>query len=124
MAGAMEKYLNRDDVRRQIGVNESVPAFKICNDKTEEDFARRGDSLISTTNQVIYLLDKGISVLIFAGEYDWIWYIPNCSHILNFLVTGWGSKIGLPQNRLGGMVHHIFARYQIERGSSVGKRRA
>jgi Serine carboxypeptidase len=79
IAGAVEKYLNRKDIRRQLGVSESVTAFETCNEKTEQEFARRGDQWISTTNQVVYLLDKGVSILIFAGEYDWIWYIPTSS---------------------------------------------
>lgn len=76
IVGAVEKYLNRKDIRRQLGVNKSVSAFKTCSKKTEQDFASSGDPWISTTNQVVYLLNKGVSVLIFAGEYDWIWYVP------------------------------------------------
>jgi cathepsin A (carboxypeptidase C) len=70
----IEKYLNRPDVRRQLGVDDSVPEFEICSNKILREFNQNGDKYISTTAEVVSLLEKQVSVLIYAGEFDWIWY--------------------------------------------------
>ena len=74
LVGKVMKYLNRKDIQRELGVNSSkVPYFEACSEKVGKAFSKKGDELTSTTSEVIYLLDKGILVLVYAGEYDWIW---------------------------------------------------
>jgi cathepsin A (carboxypeptidase C) len=89
------KYLNRKDIQKELGVNSSlVPSFEACSEKVGEDFSKKGDELTSTTAEVIYLLDKGIPVLIYAGEYDWIWYHPQSISLELTKVTGLEFRIG------------------------------
>jgi len=75
------KYLNRKDIQRELGVDSSNVYFQACSDKVGEDFSKNGDELTSTTSEVIYLLNKSVPVLIYAGEYDWIWYLTLQYHI-------------------------------------------
>lgn len=70
----IKKYLNRRDVRHQLGVNDSVPEFEICSDKILNEFNHNGDKFTATTVEIVFLLENQVSVLIYAGEFDWIWY--------------------------------------------------
>jgi hypothetical protein len=65
--GLIEEYLNR---RHQLGVDDSVPEFEICSNKILNEFNQNGDKYISTTAEVVLLLEKEVSVLIYAGEFD------------------------------------------------------
>ena len=107
--GKVARYLNRKDIQRKLGVNSSlVPDFVACSEKVGEAFSKKGDELTSTTSEVIYLLNKGIPVLIYAGEYDWIWY-PLSLKVAD-KVIGSEFRIGLRRNHLRGVGHHISDR--------------
>ena len=77
----VQKYLNRKDVRRQLGVSDSVLEFRACNGKIEEEFNRNGELFRTTTAEIVYLLDNKVSVLIYAGEFDWM-----CVELLDWCV--------------------------------------
>ena len=69
----VQKYLNRHDVRSQLGVDKSFGKYEVCSESVSEEFTKTGDLLFSMTSEVIFLLESGLRVLIYAGEYDWIW---------------------------------------------------
>lgn len=65
-------FLNAEDVRQLIGAppvsqtgNYSVTSWRV-----NEDFARSGDGLIDNKPYVAGLLERGIDVLVYAGELD------------------------------------------------------
>jgi hypothetical protein len=54
-------------------VDNSFGKFHTCSNPVYKEFIKSGDELVRMTPQVVYLLEKGLQVLIYAGEYDWIW---------------------------------------------------
>ena len=72
-------------------------------------------------SEVIYLLNKGIPVLIYAGEYDRIWYPLSLKMVDK--VIGSEFKIGLRRNHLRGVGHHISDRWVTDRGLWMRPRR-
>jgi len=62
----IEGYLNREDVRNELGVDKS---YKSCNMDVNKAFALQGDIMKPYHMTLQGLLDNGISVLIYAGKY-------------------------------------------------------
>ncbi|KAI0310446.1 serine carboxypeptidase [Amylostereum chailletii] len=65
-------YLDRPDVRSLLGVDPSVGAFSSCSDVVGTAFNNANDGLHSSYEYLAGLLDRGVSVLIYVGTYDWI----------------------------------------------------
>ncbi|KAI0344400.1 serine carboxypeptidase [Trametopsis cervina] len=67
------KYLEREDVRRQIGVDPVLPAkFSGCAWDVKARFRNSQDHLNPTQHYIGALLDRGIRVLLYIGENDWM----------------------------------------------------
>lgn len=65
----IDDYLNRDDVQAALGVQKK---WKECNKLVDLVMVYGGDWMKSYAANVKMLLDAGKSVLIYAGEYDFI----------------------------------------------------
>ncbi|EIW75294.1 carboxypeptidase Y [Coniophora puteana RWD-64-598 SS2] len=69
----MEKYLNRTDVRESINVDSSFSGgFNISSQGVMDAFVSNFDQGHSSMPYVAQLLERGIRVLIYAGENDFI----------------------------------------------------
>ncbi|KAL1739185.1 Alpha/Beta hydrolase protein, partial [Schizophyllum fasciatum] len=68
------QYLSRPDVRSELGVDSAVPAnFSSVNMDVNRAFDLAQDGLrASTVDYVAALLERGVRVLIYVGDYDWI----------------------------------------------------
>jgi len=65
----IENYLNRKDVQASLGVDTT---YKTCNPIVNLEFISSGDWLTDFQPEIKGLLEAGIPVLIYAGEYDFI----------------------------------------------------
>ncbi|GAA6031670.1 hypothetical protein JCM8097_001925 [Rhodosporidiobolus ruineniae] len=75
----IERWLNRDDVREELGVDEvdsrghkRVKKFEGCSDKVFERFEDSADGVQPSFRQVASLLDNDVDVLIYVGAKDMI----------------------------------------------------
>lgn len=85
-------FLDLPSTRSTLGVDDAVPAnFSSCSESVSYAFGSRGDILQpSTADHVGALLDRGVRVLIYVGEYDWI-----CNWVGNerfTLALDWAGK--------------------------------
>jgi len=69
--GAIEKYLNRKDVRATLGVDPAVGNYTVVAMFVTKDFRAQLDQMYPTQYYVAGLLERGIDVLIYVGTYDW-----------------------------------------------------
>jgi hypothetical protein len=65
----IEKYLNRLDIRKQLGVQDFKGNFTGCNYDVNGDFGRHLDSFAPTPYYVAGLLERGIKVLAYIGGF-------------------------------------------------------
>lgn len=65
----IQVYLNRKDVQAKLGVHRF---FEGCNDDVFDRFDHYGDGTRPVMGDFAPLLNKGIKVLIYAGDADWI----------------------------------------------------
>lgn len=68
----IEDYLNSDTVRKTIGVDPEFGNFSIISQEVNVAFSLTGDHLHENQLQVAELLHRGVRVLIYAGENDFI----------------------------------------------------
>ena len=66
----IEKYLNREDVQKALGVKKDTWAD--CNPIVELALVYSGDWMKTYAKQVTSILEAGSKVLIYAGEYDFV----------------------------------------------------
>ncbi|KZT58121.1 serine carboxypeptidase [Calocera cornea HHB12733] len=64
-------YLNLPSTRNLLGVDDGVSSFELCANKVWKAFNGRMDIHAPNTYYVANLLERGISILNFAGTYDW-----------------------------------------------------
>ncbi|KAL1925785.1 uncharacterized protein VTP21DRAFT_668 [Calcarisporiella thermophila] len=71
---AIEKYLNREDVKRAVGAK--VDRYEGCNNQINFQFLMAGDWMLPFHKKLPPLLEDGVRVLIYAGDADYIcnWY--------------------------------------------------
>ncbi|KAJ3076756.1 hypothetical protein HDU98_000636 [Podochytrium sp. JEL0797] len=67
--GDIESYLNRADVQEALGTDVE---YKGCNMEVNQRFMMAGDWMRPYVNLVPDILDQGVSVLIYAGDADFI----------------------------------------------------
>ncbi|GAA5884708.1 hypothetical protein JCM6882_005361 [Rhodosporidiobolus microsporus] len=67
----IERWLNREDVRRQLGVDRPKK-FSGCSDKVFERFEDSEDVVRPAFHQLATVLDSGVSVLLYVGAKDYI----------------------------------------------------
>ncbi|KAG8881177.1 hypothetical protein FRB97_009808 [Tulasnella sp. 331] len=65
-------YLNRDIVRQRLGVDKAVVSHSSIAYDVHERFVAAGDMLQVSKFYVAGLLERGVKVLIYVGDYDWI----------------------------------------------------
>lgn len=66
-------FLDRPDVRKAIGVDPSLVAnFTSCNSDVNSRFHLSLDQMFPTELYIGALLERGVRVLIYVGENDWI----------------------------------------------------
>lgn len=70
----VEKYLNRKDVRSALHASETPQAFKECTDPPYNALAHQDGK--GVTNELAFVLDSKIPVLLFSGQFDVI-----CNHL-------------------------------------------
>jgi len=68
---SIEKYLNREDVKRKLGVDPGI-RYKSCNHDVNFRFSMAGDWMHPYHQLVPKLLESGIRVLVYAGDADYI----------------------------------------------------
>ncbi|OAR01587.1 hypothetical protein LLEC1_07905, partial [Akanthomyces lecanii] len=66
----VKQYLNRQDVKRALNVK--ITTFENCNDNVNENFHRTGDDMMPVQRNVPKVLAKGVPVLVYAGDADYI----------------------------------------------------
>jgi len=67
----VESFLNRDDIKRRLGVPQDI-AYRGCSDQVNEEFTIAGDRMRPFQLLLPSLLEDGIRVLIYAGDADYI----------------------------------------------------
>ncbi|TFY83349.1 hypothetical protein EWM64_g656 [Hericium alpestre] len=67
------QYLSDPELRATLGVDPAVPeTFAACSDTVGNNFGISQDTLHSSVPYVAALLERGVRVLLYVGEYDWI----------------------------------------------------
>ena len=66
--------MNRGDVRRALHVEESTQRFKECADPPFDALSHQDGK--GATEELAYVLEAGIRVLVYSGQYDLI-----CNHL-------------------------------------------
>ncbi|KAL1914752.1 uncharacterized protein VTP21DRAFT_8010 [Calcarisporiella thermophila] len=64
-------FLRRPEVKGELGVPDNI-TFQDCSDSVYEAFTKTGDSMVPFHNDVKYLLEKNIPVLLYVGDQDFI----------------------------------------------------
>ena len=90
--GWIQKYLNQKSVMEKLGAE--VDSYESCNMNINRNFLFNGDWMKPYYTAVPILLDAGLSVLIYAGDADYI-----CNHVGNLawveaLEWSGGEKFG------------------------------
>ena len=68
----MEKYLNREDIRREIGADEAAGNYSMMSVPVNFAFWAKGDPFHQNQHYVAELLERGVRVLIYVGTYDFV----------------------------------------------------
>ncbi|KAJ6585263.1 serine carboxypeptidase [Mycena capillaripes] len=64
------EYLNRPEVRKELGVDPRAPDFVACNDEMNFGFMLHGDGMRNSKSLLTELVDEGIRLLVYAGNVD------------------------------------------------------
>ncbi|GJE94861.1 serine carboxypeptidase [Phanerochaete sordida] len=66
-------FLSRPSIRTALGVDAAVPsAFQMCNNAVGRRFDASLDEVFPTETYVEALLERGVRVLLYVGENDWV----------------------------------------------------
>lgn len=66
-------YLDRSDVRKQLGVDPSLTAnFSSCSNDVGARFSSTLDAAFPSQLYIAALLERGVKVLLYIGANDWI----------------------------------------------------
>jgi carboxypeptidase D len=88
---ALEKYLNRPDVKAALHTTSTPQKFEECTDPPYMALAHQDG--LSAAPQLISILDAGIRVLVFSGQYDLVCHHLGTENLLMDLSwsgnTGW-----------------------------------
>lgn len=84
----VEKYLNQNDVKAALHVSHLPHTYKECEDPPY--FALSHQDGKGVTKEIINILNSGIRVLFYAGQYDLICNYQNLNKVLDNL--NWVSK--------------------------------
>jgi len=67
----IEIYLNRPEVKKALGVPKELQ-FESCNMRVNQAFMLQGDGMHNSAELLSPLLEDGIRVLVYAGEFDFM----------------------------------------------------
>jgi len=67
----IENYLNRDDIRSELGVPSDMK-FESCNNDVNRAFQMSGDNMHNSAALIPDILNNGVRLLIYAGEDDFM----------------------------------------------------
>ncbi|KAK9768611.1 hypothetical protein K7432_000598 [Basidiobolus ranarum] len=85
-------WLNRPEIRAELGVAKEVGKFSSCSNTVGENFSKTPDSMTNYADRIPKLLQEGIRVLVYAGDADFI-----CNWLGNKAVAldvNWPGKRG------------------------------
>jgi len=68
----MEAYLNREDIRQEIGVDDAAGNYSMMSLAVNQAFWAAGDPFYQNQHYVAELLERGVRVLIYVGTYDFV----------------------------------------------------
>lgn len=69
----ISSFLDRPDIRKTLGVDPSLTAnFSSCSSEVGYNFDKAMDMIFPTELYIGALLERGVRVLIYVGENDWI----------------------------------------------------
>ncbi|KAI9479496.1 Alpha/Beta hydrolase protein [Zychaea mexicana] len=68
--GSVQKYLNRDDVKKAVGAG--VSEYESCNMQINFRFNMAGDWMRPYVEEIPPMLEDGVRILIYAGDADFI----------------------------------------------------
>ncbi|XAO25236.1 hypothetical protein I312_104051 [Cryptococcus bacillisporus CA1280] len=86
--GWMETYLNKPDVKKELGAPESV-TFQSCNMQINQNFLLHGDGMHYAGGLLPDLVEDDIRVLVYAGQADMLVNYIGCASVLDNLQTGY-----------------------------------
>ncbi|CAM9166602.1 unnamed protein product [Ectocarpus sp. 6 AP-2014] len=93
---AIEKFLRLDSTREALNVRDDSAPWESCNMKVNSDFS--GDWMREFDGLIGPMLEDGVSVLIYAGDCDWICnYMGNEAWTLSLDWTGGDGFRAAPQ---------------------------
>ncbi|EPS98584.1 hypothetical protein FOMPIDRAFT_1024590 [Fomitopsis schrenkii] len=97
---AIGAYLDRPDVREQIGVDPSLSAnFSSCSNEVGAAFTAANDDMFPTQFYIAALLERGVRVLIYVGANDWICnWVGNDRMLLDLEWSGQNEFVNEPLN--------------------------
>lgn len=70
-SSTIEDFLNQQNIRDDLGVNASAGKFEGCNNPVGDRFNDNLDAYYPTQFYIAGLLERGVRVLIYVGDYDW-----------------------------------------------------
>lgn len=88
--GWIETYMNRPDVKKQLGAPASLE-FKSCNMDINRDFFGQGDVMHHTSDLLKPIIEDGIRVLVYAGTRDMMCNFIGNEHWVDALETSFQS---------------------------------
>lgn len=65
----VETYLNKPEIKKMFGVPDKVN-FQACNMQINQNFMFQGDSMHSSAVVLPEMIEAGVRLLVYAGEYD------------------------------------------------------
>lgn len=93
----ISNYLNLPFIRKALGVDDAVPEHVMASPDVGRRFLSLGDELHDTSLYVAGLLERGVKILIYVGDHDFICnWIGNLKWTETFEWTGHQSYIADP----------------------------
>ncbi|KDE08187.1 hypothetical protein MVLG_01666 [Microbotryum lychnidis-dioicae p1A1 Lamole] len=65
-------YLNRPEIRAELGLDDKVKPFELCSTSVYKAFAQNGDWVVNTPAVLSDLLEAGIKLLLYVGVNDYV----------------------------------------------------
>ncbi|KAM0751196.1 peptidase S10, serine carboxypeptidase [Meredithblackwellia eburnea MCA 4105] len=112
----IKTYLDQPWVRTKLGVHLGIGPFQSCSGKVGNNFGLTRDEMQPTFFHLTGLLERGVKVLIYVGELDWI-----CNFIGNYRMIDalqWSGQSGF----VGTPLREWFAGKNESQPAGVAKR--
>ncbi|PLW15478.1 hypothetical protein PCASD_18973 [Puccinia coronata f. sp. avenae] len=107
----IENYLNRDDVRSELGVPSDLK-FESCNLDVNRAFQMSGDNMHNSADLIPEILNSGVRLLIYAGEDDFM-----CNYLGN---ERWMMALETEfSDEFRHKAHKYYSRYSLQGNATV-----